>query len=937
MILNPILKIIRDLEVINQDRDFLRYRELKIRKILAASTIAAIFVLVLGLTLDYSYDTPVAEPLLTIRLITVAILLLNLTLALTTPYLHKVRWLTYSTFYIWAISSSVIAILTGGFSSYLWGGIALVIVVWLAFIPFRYSDLILHAFIFLLQYALSLWFFEPEHPGFSRLYGSGIFLAGSLATGIIIAFVNNKASAANYTCSSALRLSDDRYRILTQNMQDVIWTLDLYRQRFTWISPSVEKLRGFTAEEVMRMNLEDSFTPDSAKKVKRMIAGVLKDFNNGVDDLSFTVGELEQTCRDGSTVWIEVAATLITNEKGELVEMLGVSRNITARRKAEIALRESEEKFRNLVSQAKDGIFIIQDERLKFVNPAFCEITGFQAGELTGKPVVDLIAPEAREAIVQTIKRRLEGADIPSIHSTTGIRKDGRKIYLELNSSTIEYEGRPAAYVIMRDTTSQMEAARKIRESEEKYRSLVEQANDGIVILQDGEVKFINQMMARILGYDVSDVVNKPFSMFIAEEERQRVLDLYRQRQQGSHPPAIYESLLVRRDGSAAPVEFNNSIITYNGRIATQTYIRDISERKQAEEQLRKVNERLTLHFRETPLAYIEWNENLEVTDWNPAAEKIFGYAKEEVLGSHAFDIIVPDSMQASIGQLLTQILGQTGGHRSSNENITKSGQTIYCNWYNTPLKDENGKVTGLASLVQDVTEQKKLEAELEKYVTNLEKNYSESKIKVQSYSLELETRKNELLRLQKENLQSQFETLRSQVNPHFLFNSLNVLTSLIKVEPDLAEKFTLGLSTVYRYILENKDRDLVSLRTELDFLKAYTFLLDIRFAGKMKVEVNIPDESMQLKIVPLALQLLIENAIKHNAFSRKQPLMVTIVMEDDYLVISNNLQIREAHVQSTGVGLNNIESRYAFFTSRKMSAQRINNRFVVKIPLLQE
>lgn len=245
--------------------------------------------------------------------------------------------------------------------------------------------------------------------------------------------------------------------------------------------------------------------------------------------------------------------------------------------------------------------------------------------------------------------------------------------------------------------------------------------------------------------------------------------------------------------------------------------------------------------------------------------------------------------------------------------------------------------MTGLASLVQDVTEQKKLEAELEKYVTNLEKNYSESKIKVQSYSLELETRKNELLRLQKENLQSQFETLRSQVNPHFLFNSLNVLTSLIKVEPDLAEKFTLGLSTVYRYILENKDRDLVSLRTELDFLKAYTFLLDIRFAGKMKVEVNIPDESMQLKIVPLALQLLIENAIKHNAFSRKQPLMVTIVMEDDYLVISNNLQIREAHVQSTGVGLNNIESRYAFFTSRKMSAQRINNRFVVKIPLLQE
>jgi LytS/YehU family sensor histidine kinase len=135
--------------------------------------------------------------------------------------------------------------------------------------------------------------------------------------------------------------------------------------------------------------------------------------------------------------------------------------------------------------------------------------------------------------------------------------------------------------------------------------------------------------------------------------------------------------------------------------------------------------------------------------------------------------------------------------------------------------------------------------------------------------------------------------------------------------------------------VLENKEKDLVSLETELDFLKAYTFLLDIRFSGKMKVEVNLNEDKLQLKVVPLALQLLIENAIKHNTFSRKQPLFVNIFSEGDYLIVENNLQMREAHVQSTGVGLNNIGSRYAYFTERKVISGEVDNKFVVKIPLL--
>ena len=192
-----------------------------------------------------------------------------------------------------------------------------------------------------------------------------------------------------------------------------------------------------------------------------------------------------------------------------------------------------------------------------------------------------------------------------------------------------------------------------------------------------------------------------------------------------------------------------------------------------------------------------------------------------------------------------------------------------------------------------------------------------------------------QLIRVQKENLQSQFEVLRQQVNPHFLFNSLNVLTSLIKLEPDLAEKFTEHLSKVYRYVLENKDNDLVSLNTELDFLDAYLFLLNIRFMDKIKVDINISVDKNGYLILPLALQLIIENAIKHNSMSKKNPLTIQMFVDEQLMLnIINNLQERESHMVSTGVGLINIAHRYELLELPAPRFYKTETQFVAKIPL---
>jgi PAS domain S-box-containing protein len=356
----------------------------------------------------------------------------------------------------------------------------------------------------------------------------------------------------------------------------------------------------------------------------------------------------------------------------------------------------------------------------------------------------------------------------------------------------------------------------------------------------------------------------------------------------------------------------------------------------EAENALKEANKRLTLHIQHSPLAFIEWNEHLEVVDWNPAAEKTFGFTREEAIGSHAYEIIVPEHQYAGINKVWESILNKTGGSFNVNENLTKDGRTIICEWYNTPLKNGNGKVIGLASMAQDITARKQLEADLEKSLSMLEKNYSTTVEQMQGYFSELQLKKNELLQLQKENLQSQFEMLKNQVNPHFLFNSLNVLTSLISVEPELAEKFTGQLSKVYRYVLEHRSDDLVQLRTELDFLKSYIFLLNIRFGDKLEVNHKLDENNMELKLPPLSLQMLIENAIKHNTFTNRSPLNIDIfVDEENYLNVINNFQKREKNMESTGLGLINIANRYSFLTDRQTFFGVDQQRFIARIPLL--
>ncbi|MGI9552383.1 MAG: 2TM domain-containing protein, partial [Aurantibacter sp.] len=181
----------------------------------------------------------------------------------------------------------------------------------------------------------------------------------------------------------------------------------------------------------------------------------------------------------------------------------------------------------------------------------------------------------------------------------------------------------------------------------------------------------------------------------------------------------------------------------------------------------------------------------------------------------------------------------------------------------------------------------------------------------------------------------AKFDALKNQLDPHFLFNSLNVLTSLIEEDPNQAQKFTTSLSKVYRYVLEQKNKDLVSVDEELQFAKTYVRLLKMRFENS--IVFDIPEASLdpEAKIVPLSLQLLLENAVKHNVVTPDKPLRIKVYEEDGMLVVSNNLQEKQVVKKSSGVGLQNIRQRYGILTDRQVAINKNTTDFNVRLPIL--
>jgi two-component system, LytTR family, sensor kinase len=190
---------------------------------------------------------------------------------------------------------------------------------------------------------------------------------------------------------------------------------------------------------------------------------------------------------------------------------------------------------------------------------------------------------------------------------------------------------------------------------------------------------------------------------------------------------------------------------------------------------------------------------------------------------------------------------------------------------------------------------------------------------------------------LDKERLQAELTALKGELEPHFVFNSLTTISHLISVDPEKAQMFTQKLAVVYKYLLVNKGKELVSLEDELSFIDNYVYLLRIRYDDKISLQFNLKRAGEKIMIIPCSLQLLIENAIKHNFFTEADPLQISISMNGEYLKVENNTRRKNYAVESTKVGLSNLRTHYKLICNKNVLIYEKDSRFTVKLPLIKQ
>jgi PAS domain S-box-containing protein len=598
------------------------------------------------------------------------------------------------------------------------------------------------------------------------------------------------------------------------------------------------------------------------------------------------------------------------------------------------AIEEKEVLYRTLIEKSQDGVVLTQHRKFYLVNQAFCDIFGYSREEIMNMNPIDLLAPEHKERVLMMHDKRMSGEiDDSTSYVATFVHKTGKKLAIEINSSTVQIEGQNLSFVTLRDITKRNQLQEELERSEQKYRQLTEMLPQAIYELDMyGNITYMNQTGFEKFGINSSDLGTSAFNLIIPEQHNMMRMNMVKSLTENYNTPGNSYTAM-RKNGETFPVMiFASPMKSKDGVIGTRGIILDMTEHIAMQNALYESEEKYrSLIEKATDGIVITQDGKLKFS--NEAMHEMMQYSEEEMLERSFLDFVIPEDHQEMIEYHKRRMKGERFNVLYRSHFIRKDRKIITVELNARTLIYE-GKPAAFI-VIRDITERLVIEDELKLAKDELEELNKNLEGRIKESSDSLTEARTQLIRLQKENLQSQFEVLRQQVNPHFLFNSLNVLTSLIKLEPNLAEKFTEHLSKVYRYVLENKDNDLVDLKTELDFLDAYLFLLNIRFMDKIVVTINIDKDKHEMLILPLALQLLIENAIKHNSMSKKKPLCIDLYIdENSFLNVVNNLQERESYIASTGVGLKNIEHRYQLLEMPAPEFIKTEEKFIAKIPL---
>ncbi len=503
-----------------------------------------------------------------------------------------------------------------------------------------------------------------------------------------------------------IRESERHYRLLAENAEDVIWTVDIAcPTRLTYISPSVTRLLGYSVEESMTKEMEVIFTPASfnsaMKALAEEMAGEQKEHAGRHRSRRL---ELQLRHKNGSVVDVEVNFSFIRGANGQKGEILAVARDITGRKQMEEALRESEERYRELANSITD-VFFAMDEHLRYTywNKASEILTRIRAVDAIGKPLREIFpdTPGVRKA--EKVYRKVAKTQQPQTF-VNDLDINGRHYIFEISA----YPSRGGISVFAKDITEHKQAEKALRESEERFRSIVENSQAGIIILDDAyRCVYVNDELYRISGYPREEVIGQDFRQFLDEESKEFVTERYRGRQRGEEVSPRYEFSIVKRDGQKRRVEISSTVIEDSaGGVKTVAQILDITERKQAEERLKESEQKYRLLF-ETSLDYIaQIDREGRYLAANPATAKSLGVPLEELIGKTIFEV-QPQKVAQHRLMILRKALDEWQPQIFEDE---RAGRYFHHVYIPTKISEQKEVVQMIA---RDITDRRKMEEAL--------------------------------------------------------------------------------------------------------------------------------------------------------------------------------------------------------------------------------
>ena len=408
-------------------------------------------------------------------------------------------------------------------------------------------------------------------------------------------------SSVEVVCTEGeLEDSKKEFQTLFNLMPDPVAIVD-QKGKFLAVNDKVEEITGFKREELLEKNfLRIEIVTAKSKAI------LIKNLAKRMMGMHIAPYEIEGLTKNGKKIPLEVNATKI--EYGKKPADLVTFRDITERKKAEEALRESEEKFRNLAEQSPNMIFINRKGRIVYANKKCEDVTGYKKKEFYSPDFsfLTLIAPESVDLVKSNFSRHMKGKDVIP-YDYRLVTKEGKKIEAILTAKLIKYEGENAILGTVTDITERKKMEEKLRqysqnleelvrvrteellESEKRYSVLVEEASDGVAMVQDGKVIFANKKAAEIIGYSIKEIIGLPFENAVDEKYLQLATEGYMRIMRGETVPPLAELELIAKTGERVPVEASSTLIKYLGRHANLVIIRDITERKRMEEERLKL------------------------------------------------------------------------------------------------------------------------------------------------------------------------------------------------------------------------------------------------------------------------------------------------------------------------------------------------------------